>query len=206
MKKLILLFTITCAASQMYGMETENIGGLPKEIQNQITQTAIASSKNLNETVVMIKRLSTSFGISYDKLFDNIKDFTKLVHMLADKFDASTNSVAMLFGTPIAKEYSNLGENLLDKVLFSYDIGSLIKQGADINFTTYRKIGREQKGGRVTPLIYAVSNDYAKKIKALLDSGANPNYKSPQFGIALDVTTVDTPESVKTLLKEAMQK
>ncbi len=112
----------------------------------------------------------------------------------------------MLFGTPIAKEYSNLGENLLDKVLFSYDIGSLIKQGADINFTTYRKIGREQKGGRVTPLIYAVSNDYAKKIKALLDSGANPNYKSPQFGIALDVTTVDTPESVKTLLKEAMQK
>ncbi len=95
MKKLILLFTITCAASQMYGMETENIGGLPKEIQNQITQTAIASSKNLNETVVMIKRLSTSFGISYDKLFDNIKDFTKLVHMLADKFDASTNSARL---------------------------------------------------------------------------------------------------------------
>src|SRR5262249_49326046 len=84
---------------------------------------------------------------------DNQKGFMELVHILADKFHVTTAEVASGFNTPAAEKYLELGHSLLDVVkdssskrgglvrALSYHLNlstlsTLIKEGADVNFST----------------------------------------------------------------------
>ena len=141
MKKLILLFTILCAG-QLYGMEAQNIMGLPEELRTEIIRKALAASDTLEEAIKAIK-VGVLRGVNYD----NPKDFTKLVHVLAKKFDLDTATVAQEFRTTtvanIAKNYL-IQSRMLLKLIASYDAGDiqilidnikeLINGGADVNF------------------------------------------------------------------------
>src|SRR5690242_15449786 len=98
--KIALLFTIACVG-QLYGMEKPSYGSLLPELKQEIINTALATSKNVDEAISMLKKLSALHGVEFDKLF-NLKDFTKLVHVLADKFNISTSQVAQKIDTPVA--------------------------------------------------------------------------------------------------------
>ncbi len=142
MKKIALLFTIVCAAGQLYGMEAQNIMGLPEDVRNEIIRKALAASDTLEEAIKAIK-VGALRGVNYD----NPKDFTKLVHVLAKKFDLDTATVAQEFRTTtvanIAKNYL-IQSRMLLKLIASYDaddiqiliddIKKLISYGADVNF------------------------------------------------------------------------
>jgi len=148
MKKLLLLSTLVCAG-QMYGMESQEPMGtfaqLPKELLHQeIIKQAIESSNTLEEAIKAVKMARALSGVQYD----NLKNFTKLVHLLADKFDTTTHEVANEFNTLLAKNYIQLGEqllqlnnqfnqpNILDKDNIRNKIDQLINDGADVNFST----------------------------------------------------------------------
>ncbi len=236
MKKIILLLTMLCV-SQLYGMEqpkkelslleAENIGGLPKELQDRIAQTAIASSNNLDEAITMIKKLSASFGVRYDKLFNNLDDFTQLVHKLANKFKISTIEVSKPFRTPISQKYDVLTfrakermndwnaswvsgsiEDKKDKLYAS--LNQLIKEGLDVNMTYANN--------------YSLLADITSQtksptlVKLLLNAGANPHYKDREGKTALDKARFNSSSpwlsfeervnyaAIIQLLEEAMQK
>src|SRR5262245_54934151 len=107
MKKTIILFTIL-SIGLLNGMETEpSYETLPKELKQEIINTALATSKSVDEAINTLKTVSALQGIQFDKLFD-LKDFTKLVHMLADKFNTKTELIAEKFKTPVAEEYVRL--------------------------------------------------------------------------------------------------
>ncbi len=235
MKKIILLLTMLCV-SQLYGMEqpkkelslleAENIGGLPKELQDRITQTAIASSNNLDEAITIIKKLSTSFGVRYDKLFNNLEDFTQLVHKLADKFKISTIEVAKPFRTPISQKYDILtfrakermndwdalwvkGSTEDKKNKLYASLNQLINEGLDVNMTY----------GNNSLLMHITSQTKSPMlVKLLLDAGADPHYKNDKGKTALDLVrfassypwnSVEHQVNYATIIKlleDAMQK
>lgn len=180
MKKLFLLGALVCAG-QLYGMEPIKeeakaqkealaIYTSPEmfpELQREIIKSALAASKDYEEAVQMIKKLSIMHGMQFDKLF-NLKDFTKLAHILADQFDVSTTMVASEFNTPIAKKYNELGHSLLDYAGDSREeahnkIIDFIKQGADVNFSAHR-----------TPLDLVIDSHDLKGVQLLLAAGAKP--------------------------------
>ena len=107
------------------------------ELQQEIITKALAVSDSVVEAIDMIKKLSIVHGTSFDKLF-NLKDFTKLVHILADQFDKSPYSIALKFNTPIAKKYVELASLLNTSV--QHGIVAAAKQfiieGADVNATS----------------------------------------------------------------------
>ncbi len=138
MKKAALLFTLLCAG-QLYGMEAENIGGLPVDVHNEMIKTALATSDNLEETIKVIQFASALRGIKYD----NLKKLTALMDILAKKFpDISRKEFAEKLNTPIAKEYITLGEQLLWPANMMHsnksmveDVKKLIDKGADPNYS-----------------------------------------------------------------------
>ncbi len=68
MKELILLFSIVCAAGQLYGMEPENpYKSLLPELKREIINIALTRD-NLDEAVGMIQGLSTLHNVRYDNL------------------------------------------------------------------------------------------------------------------------------------------
>jgi hypothetical protein len=159
MKRIILIFTILCV-SQLYGMEPEPVlGELPEDVHNTIIRMALATSDTLEEAIKAIKVASVLRGIRYD----NLKSFTKLVHMLANKFPKKdTKTIAKLFGTSIAEEYINLGNALIGAISWWEDIDQitkLIMQGADVNYSD-KNLG--------TPFTMANKADNSKEIIQLL--------------------------------------
>ena len=215
MKKIALLFTIICAG-QLYGMEpmeAEHIGDLPGELQREITQAAIASSKDLGKAIAMIKKLSESFGIQYNKLFGNIQDFTKLVYMLLDGFEVSPY---LRKGTPyliaqdlekahftLASEYLSLREQLQKSVTEGdkniEETKKLIEEGADVNSanTIFMALSAN----------FLLARPAVQTIKLLLDHGANPYAKNIQDLTPLELAKKyrSSPEIIE-LLQNAMEK
>lgn len=152
MKKLILLFTIVCAAGQMYGMEPERghyagvfwegipnyMSMLPAELKGDIIQFFL-SGDTLSEVLNNIKAVSLTskeLNTTLNKMYGNPKVFTALVHILADKFNTTTEAVAEKIGTPAAKYYLDLAEQLNTEISY-FDLNKaiqLIEQGADVNY------------------------------------------------------------------------
>ena len=189
MKKIALLLTIVCAG-RLYGMEAENIGSLPKELHDQLIQMAFTTSNNPAETIKAIQFASAVHGVQYD----NLKDFTRLVHLLADKFDTRTDIIANEFRTPAAKTYSTLGYSLIKALGDNTPVGhakvaDLIQQGADVNFIS----------GDM-PLYKAMRNLNVEGVKLLLNAGANPTFAKNWFFMP---TLFDQPEEKEDAEKES---
>ncbi len=220
MKKLILLFTMVCAASQLYGMEpTEKKEALrmytsPEmlpELRKKIINAALRSSDNLKEAITTIEKFSILHRVELNNLF-NLKDFTKLVHMLADKFDLTTQAVAVKFGTATERRYLDLVYKLKQAIRYhpadAKKIAQLIEQGADVNSTDLYS--------HTSILIEAVkegANAQAQIIKLLLDAGANPHHKDiPSVLGDGNKTALDyarekgASQEVIELLQDAMKK
>lgn len=181
---------------QLYSMEPERIGmeELPPEVQVLIIQ-ALNSYKNLDDVIKAIKamsltnkQLNTVLNDIYS--LENQKRFIKLIHVLAKKFNTTTESIAIELATPAAKKYFELGSALMNEILIEAlvtgpncvinKITTLIQQGADVNYTTSENL---------TPLKLAVTRLYPNIVKLLLNVGAEPNkqslklleYKMPKF-------------------------
>lgn len=200
MKKIALLFTILCAG-QLYGMESERsmygmekmgaFGELPKDIHHEIVKKAIESSKNLEDVIQAINVACAIHGACYD----NLKDFTKLVHILADKFDKytifgvikflSTEIIAEEFGTQIAKQYTELNNELLKMTQESSwnpnraevinKLEELIKAGADVNYlpaySRNVKVGKRIMNIPTSPMHNAMVGGNLDVVTLLLNSG-----------------------------------
>ena len=133
MKKLILMCAMICA-SQLYGMEKEkpsqrqsrlqrmynylfgteesqqpqlgDWNSLPQEVQILIIQ-ALNTGQDLDQTIDAIKAMSITnkaLNQMINEMYE-LKGFTVLVHMLANKFNISTDEVAHKFNTKVAMEY-----------------------------------------------------------------------------------------------------
>ena len=146
MKKLFLLGALVYVG-QLFGMENPQpqlgvFGYLPTELHEKIIQDAIASSDTVEGVIKAINAASVR-GARYD----NIKDFTKLVHILGYKFNTTTADIANKFNIPIAQQYLDLGKKLLsalkvlDRKKWSDKVGEimqLINNGADVNFSIHK--------------------------------------------------------------------
>lgn len=107
-------------------------------------------------------------SINENFTFENLKDFTALVHMLATEFHKTTAQVAKKFNSPIARRYLKLGGELEDVSgakweRVGHSIINLIKQGADVNLS-----------GRTSPLRIAINNVNPHGVNILLKYGAKP--------------------------------
>jgi predicted transcriptional regulator len=176
MKKLILVFTM--AYIGLNGMEAQYMNELPRELQekiandsNEILKQSLATSNTLDEAINAIKKLSALHGVQ----FDNLKGFTTLVHLLANKFGLSPQEVANKFNTPTSKKYMRLAVELIEAVKNNNmdTVTELIAQGADVNY--YKKDPTEVD--KMTPLAYAVKKNNEKLVKLLLDYEAKPSQR-----------------------------
>ena len=133
MKKSYLLCTIICA-SQLYGMQQSYYKQLPPELRQEIINNALAQN-NIEDAIKILQGLYTlQHGLSYD----NLKNFSRLVHILATKFNQTPLQIAEQFETPIAQEYfkltKKLGTSILQNKLEETEI--LINKGADVTAVT----------------------------------------------------------------------
>ncbi len=190
MKKIALLFTILCVGA-LFGMEPERghyvgMEALPKEIKATIVMY-LNEYDNLDDIVNAIKITSLTNCELYkivDEMYGNQKGFAVLAHLLANKFNTTTEDVAYQFNTPAAKTYISLGQKLIKAVKLNTidEVAQLILQGADVNFTkTYSttNISITQQGSRditesyeESPLFRAIQSGNVEIVKLLLDSGA----------------------------------
>ncbi len=188
MKKLILLFTMVCAG-QLYGMlEAPDPRYLPTDMKYEIMNAAVATSKDLKEAISMIPKLSAFYGVRYT----DIKNFTKLLHALANRFNVTTEEVATQFVDEtkkapdgmayLGKQYLSFLQSLSDAIYKNNveQIKLLIQQGADVNSTN--------SNDRTTPLIEAANKRTGDKeiLVAFLNAGANPNHRDAKGKTALD--------------------
>jgi hypothetical protein len=119
MKQTILILILLCASTlnclQPTTKELEiykSLAALP-ELQKEIIAAALATTKNLDEAIHMIEKLSILRGIRYD----NLKNFTALMNILAKKFpDITRQEIAQKFTLPIAKEYIELNNLFIHNV------------------------------------------------------------------------------------------
>lgn len=212
MKKIVLLFTMLCVTVLVsMESEKGNLGAfeqLPVELRQEISQTALTASTTVDEAIKAIQNASAIYGgvkldraAAMDLLKNTLpndlnqaikaakhlqgsepKDFTKLVHLLADKFHESPYDVASLFKTPIAQKYLKLA-NQLEELAYQYndnpeELKNPIAQGADVNFY----------GGsyKQTPLNNAIWAARLNKVGILLAAGANPFVKDAESNTAFD--------------------
>jgi hypothetical protein len=210
MKKIALLLTILCA-SQLYGMEKEKpelnpaIWGqaeLPNDTKILIIMALAQSGDNINEAIKNIETASRINKASNTMVnINNLQGFTKIVHMVADKFDKSPYYVANLFTIPIAQKYIKLGNALVsyikDHNVKTDDIVQLINQGADVNY--YDDFGS-------APLATTIMNSDLKMVQLLLNSGANPEERHLWLAEALYNKSYPETITIKELIEDAMKK
>lgn len=193
MKKMALLFALTLlCAGQLYGMERPEelnlslLRQLPEEIRLLSISALVGSGNNLDEAVNNIKIASVTnkkLNQMVSKKYGNLKGFTTLAHILADKFNTSTHNVASKFNTPIAKQYEHLGHLLLSlRGKFGQPgnldyIKNLIQDGADVNF-----ISRDGD----MPLRAAIHISDVEIVNFLLESGAKPTDDDLDYTITVD--------------------
>lgn len=203
----LLLFTLLCA-SQLYGMELPSKEQLPPELYTEIIRKAVETSNTLEEAVKAVNAASALQGAKYE----NLKDFTRLVHILANKFNASTEEVANLFGTKTAQHYLYLGKKVQNIVFNSKgrigehvdEVNKLIAEGADVNYVA-------QSG--MTALIQAAMSLNPYMVELLLNHGSDPHYVHPFQDRALDlIKRISRYQSSReitniiSMLEEAMTK
>jgi len=159
MKKMTILFTILCAG-QLYGME-------PEEQVRKTAEKWLAVGKSLGDTAQAMKNTVKGY---------DLKQFTELVHIFADKFNRTTENVALLFNTPNANEYIRLGKEMIEYTDFNFSEGVIeaIQKGGDINYSTTELTS----GVKVTPLglarmrIKEGDAAYKEMEKILIEAGA----------------------------------
>jgi hypothetical protein len=227
-RKLFALCTLLFCAHQLYGMEqqpsyqtspkeltTREIldiyKALPIELKRDIIISALAANGDIDQAVDTIENTSMLYGVQFDKLFNNLKDFTALMNVLAKKFPTiSRREIAKKFTTPIARTYINLYDELKTNVYAGNIKGAkkAIEQGADV------------KAGIIlhTALLPKNYQPSTAMIKLLLEYGADPFIKNDSGKNALEFLTIVRKdleayydfskecEKIKPLLEEAMQK
>lgn len=207
MKKIALLFIILCTGL-LNSMESKKplpghygigLGNVPSKVL-----TIIELNNSLVDVIEAIKTESKT-DEELKHILNEEHEFTKLVHVLADMFNTSTNNIAKKFATQVAGQYITLGDALIDFVAKKNNnkaINHLIIQGADVNYKTVFNF---------TPLIIAVRAEAdAALIQLLLNAGADPNLKDNQGYTVLD--WFNTPllyggkpkYVIRDMLKEAM--
>lgn len=203
-KKIVLLSTIICV-SALNGMQ---------DIGSVIITKALETSNDADEAIATIKKLSEAYGVQFDRLFENdLKGYTAMVHMIADKFDEDPLYIAARFALlipyvpkewktlndlPSTKRYSILS-SLLNVAIRNgnlSEVKKLITEGADV------KARRSIISENLEQLLHHESS--AEIVKLLVANGADPNkalktlnkkYRnSPQYA------------QIKALLEEAMIK
>lgn len=207
MKKIALLFMIVCAGALngMEPMKAERISDLPEDVHNEIIKKALASGDTLSEVMQTVNVASALRGMRYN----NLKDFTKLVHILAaNTFDTQTDMVAWHLKnfapdmTEIANQYITLTHNLTDAIetrnINAADLS--IQQGADVNYSFFC-----EEYGYTIALISAVRNKDKAMVKLLLDAGANPHFKDRYRKTALDYAQANASQEIIKLLEDAMK-
>lgn len=215
MKKLFLLCALVCAG-QMYGMEPkkplfleiEHISELPKDIHQKIIKTALETTNHPYLTIMMIERLSAMQGIQGNKLFDkllgNLKDFTKLVHMLADRSKMTPVQVAVDLTGSTAQKYVALSNSFELAVLNGWieTAERLIAQ--EVDFVADPCILM-----RAVPSIVSSRAPKAEMVKLLLNHGANPfvteNDETPLQRLNRLHQNSAEYQQIKTLLEDAMK-
>ena len=124
-----------------------DFGELPGDVHNEIIKNALASSDTVEEAIRAIKVANVLRGARYD----NLENFTKIVHLLANKFSKPTAEVADKFDTSIAKKYNELGNKLISNIskiasvprsehASMLQIIQIIKDGGDANYSSDLKI------------------------------------------------------------------
>lgn len=216
MKKILSLLLAITSTTQLHGMDSTSLcelrrsgkdmrtlgdfDELPEDIHQVIVKT-LATSNNLEQTIEAINIATVLRGVKYD----NLECFTKLVHVLADKFNDGTGEIAKKIKTPISDHYFDLYVQLRTAVFCSSPnielIQKLINQGADVNGSANIT--------RVTPLMNAIPWQNINLITLLLNSHANPN------AIAMGKTVTDCAnmipnnkmrKQIKQLLEDAQKK
>jgi len=200
MKKVALLFTLVLCVGALNGMEAQNIGNLPTDIHNEMIRLAFATSDNLLDTIKAFQFASALRGIPYD----NLKDFTNLVHILANKFKTTNQVVAENFNTPTAKNYINLGKQLVE-LISRPNAGNTIKiiqliekNGADVNYSN----------STGSLLSKAIQSWNVESVKLLLEYGAKQqpgNLPYIQAKLRQDPKN-QKAKIIEQLLIDAMQK
>lgn len=211
MKKLVLLFTIVCTG-QLYGMEPEKHqtvkfgeewATLPDDIKSLILVALMQSGNDLDSAIKSIVKAS-AINVALNKMinYNDLQGFTKIAHMLANKFGISTFSIAKEFSTQTSKEYVRLleqahyymGEPIGDHV--TDEIDELIKEGLDVNAIYSDGKSLLQK---------AILTDRGLElVNLLLNSGANPHYKDNEGCAALDHAEKQSSKVGKTALDRLM--
>jgi len=143
MKKIVLILTLVCAGA-LTGMEVTKPGryvlweDMPEDVKSLIVMY-LHKSDTLKEAIYNIKAASLinkELSILVNKMYGNQKGFATLMHILADKFGETTEAIAEQFGTPAAKVYLDLA-NQLNVAIGNIDFDTamqLIQQGADVNY------------------------------------------------------------------------
>lgn len=185
MNKVVLLCMFLCVGA-LNGMKLEQgskdvcVSNLPEDVCNEIIKMALVSSNNLRDAIKSVKVAEVLCGVRYD----NLKDFTRIVHILADKFNITTEQVAAKFDTSVAEEYRSKGYWLLRSIERSIhktskdDIVDMIinniQKDADINFSFIGNLGdfNDEIFVRTSPLILAIVYSNLVIVETLLKHGA----------------------------------
>jgi len=202
MKKIALVCTIFCAG-MLNGMGSQKPqpghyglgrGSVPAEVQS-----IFSTYDDIDDVILAIRVVSLS-DEELKQMMNEEYYFTKLAHILADKFKLSTQLIGRKFATLVACQYVMLGDALINytREKDSNAITQLIIQGADVNYIA---------NPYLTPLIMAVRAEAdAPIIQLLLDAGADPKVKSRVGNTVLDYVDVGyRNESQKVEIKKMLQ-
>jgi hypothetical protein len=156
----------------------QNAGMIYGDVQLDKTAAIEILKKALSNNMDLLKNLLKNIRPNdfdgaieiIEKLeINDLKDFTKMIHILADKFNEPTGLIVKhSFKTPVSQEYQNLGMQLLNIAgregeSVRNKIIELIKEGADINFAFGDSV-----------LAKAISEYSLENIELLLKLGAKP--------------------------------
>jgi hypothetical protein len=212
MKKIIFLLLISLCVTGLNGMETADWKGLPIEVKGLIVMALAENSTDLDGAIKNIRRMSAVNNELYN-IINNIKSFTVLVHILANKYNSSTRNVAHKFGTPIAKQYIDLGDKFLNLRALQYGpffvkrATNLIDIGADVNFSS----SFLSFGIGLTPLSSAIFSQSVEIVRFLLTLGAYPSdgdlaeLKKVMSGV-MDKEEKERMMAIKQLIEDARNK
>jgi len=213
MKKIFLLGALVCAG-HLYGMEplypqrgvlAGTWQNLPTEIESLIIT---AGGNNLDEAVkniVGFSRINAKLNNMVN--LNDLQGFTKIAHILADRFGTTTAGVAYQFNTPVAQAYNNLNFELLQYQFRgmgtdSNEITKFIEKGADVNFTSAGSYGY------ATELRWAIENLNVEGVKIFLKFGAIPTNGDWNTVLKVEKYNPGNKEiiKIKELIEEAIKK
>lgn len=205
MKK-IVLFAILSVVT-LNGMESKKshpghcglgFGSMPSEVQSILDN---CKDQEMEDMILAI-RIRCLGDKKLENIINDSYEFTKLAHLLADRFKVSTCVVANTFKTPIAGEYVTLGDALIQFAEQNNCTAliTLIIQGADVNYTKDINHLIEPTGHYATLLIMAVkAKADAGIIELLLDNGADPSLKDEKGLTALDYVDLEYLDEAEKL-------